>query len=303
MITVFGSINMDLIAHVGRLPKPGETLAGRTFSTAAGGKGANQALAASRAGASVTMAGAVGDDAFAEGALRLLKEDRVDLSRVKTAPGATGTASILVDDDGENVIVVVAAANGQVTADDARAAVGAMQPGDVLLLQLEVPPEAVEAALLAARDRGVTSLLNVAPLTEDAARLAPLADIVIANESEFALLHPGDFPDRAALQAGMREFAGKARTVVVTLGAAGVIAVRQDNHHEAKGLAIEPVDTVGAGDTFCGYLAAELEAKRDFTQALQRAAAAGSLACLKRGAQPSIPMAIEVDAAMAQPHF
>lgn len=303
MITVFGSINMDLIAHVGRLPKPGETLAGHTFSTAAGGKGANQALAASRAGASVAMAGAAGDDAFADGALQLLKEDGVDLSRVKTVPGATGTASILVGDDGENVIVVVAAANGKVTADDARSTVEAMQSGDVLLLQLEVPADAVEAALLAARERGVTSLLNIAPLTEDAARLAPLADLVIANESEFALLDPGDFPDRAALRSAMREFAGKGRSVVVTLGAAGVVAVHKGEHHEAKGLAIEPVDTVGAGDTFCGYLAAELEAKRDFTQALQRAAAAGSLACLKRGAQPSIPMAIEVDAAMAQPHF
>lgn len=169
MITVFGSINMDLIATTARLPKPGETVTGNSFTTAAGGKGANQALAATRAGASVRMAGAVGWDAFAESALGLMKEAGTDLSLVKTASEPTGTAHILVGGDGENVIVVVASANGTVNEADALAAIETMTPQDTLVLQLEVPPDAVEGALLAARERGVRSIINIAPLTEHAA--------------------------------------------------------------------------------------------------------------------------------------
>ncbi|WP_428427211.1 ribokinase [Pararhizobium sp.] len=297
MITVFGSINMDLIATTARLPKPGETVTGTGFSTAAGGKGANQALAARRAGASVRMAGAVGSDSFADGALALLKQAGTDLSLTKTVSEPTGTAHILVGGDGENVIVVVASANGTVSVDDAQSAVETMSPGDTLMLQLEIPPASVETALIAAKSKGLTSIINIAPLTADAARLGRMADIVVANETEFELL-----AGREGLSAAERENAMQAlsretgQTVIVTLGAEGVVAVRSGNIHRAKGLKIEPVDTVGAGDTFCGYLAASLDAGLDFDAALRRAAVAGSLACLNPGAQPAIPQAAEVDA-------
>ncbi len=298
MITVFGSINMDLIATTARLPKPGETVTGTSFSTAAGGKGANQALAARRAGASVRMAGAVGSDSFADGALALLKQAGTDLSLTKTVGEPTGTAHILVGGDGENVIVVVASANGTVSTDDAQAAVETMSVGDTLMLQLEIPPESVEKALVAAKGKGIASIINIAPLTADAARLGRMADIVVANETEFELL-----AGREGLSAAEREDAMQAlsretgQTVIVTLGAEGVVAVlRGGNVHRAKGLKIEPVDTVGAGDTFCGYLAASLDAGLDFDAALRRAAVAGSLACLNPGAQPAIPLAAEVDA-------
>jgi ribokinase len=297
MITVFGSINMDLIATTARLPKPGETVTGTSFSTAAGGKGANQALAARRAGASVRMAGAVGSDSFADGALALLKQAGTDLSLTKTVGEPTGTAHILVGGDGENVIVVVASANGTVSTDDAQAAVETMSVGDTLMLQLEIPPESVEKALVAAKGKGIASIINIAPLTADAARLGRMADIVVANETEFELL-----AGREGLSAAEREDAMQAlsretgQTVIVTLGAEGVVAVRGGNVHRAKGLKIEPVDTVGAGDTFCGYLAAGLDAGLDFDAALRRAAVAGSLACLNPGAQSAIPLAAEVDA-------
>ncbi|WP_426124573.1 ribokinase [Pararhizobium sp. PWRC1-1] len=297
MITVFGSINMDLIATTARLPKPGETVTGTSFSTAAGGKGANQALAARRAGASVRMAGAVGSDSFADGALALLKQAGTDLSLTKTVSEPTGTAHILVGGDGENVIVVVASANGTVSADNAQTAVETMSVGDTLMLQLEIPPASVEKALVAAKSKGITSIINIAPLTADAARLGRMADIVVANETEFELL-----AGREGLSATEREDAMQAlsretgQTVIVTLGAEGVVAVRSGNIHRAKGLKIEPVDTVGAGDTFCGYLAASLDAGIDFDAALRRAAVAGSLACLNPGAQPAIPLAAEVDA-------
>ncbi|MEZ2130887.1 MULTISPECIES: ribokinase [unclassified Sinorhizobium] len=295
MITVFGSINMDLIATAERLPKAGETVAGNSFSTAAGGKGANQALAARRAGSNVRMAGAAGNDGFAEPALALLSEAGVDLSTVKRVKEPTGTALILVGGDGENMIAVVPGANGTMAAPDAEATVQAMHAGDILMLQLEIPVPAVEKALSAAKKAKVTTILNLAPLIPEAARLGQLADIIIANETEFERLAGQDCmtaEDReAALQ---RLHAVTGQTLIVTLGAEGVIAIHEGLLLRAEGLVIEPVDTVGAGDTFCGYLAASLDQGLDFAGALRRAAVAGSLACLKPGAQPSIPLAADV---------
>ncbi|TNM66803.1 ribokinase [Aliirhizobium smilacinae] len=296
MITVFGSINMDLIATTAELPKPGETVPGSSFSTAAGGKGANQALAARRAGSNVKMAGAVGSDTFAEPALALLKDAGTDLSSVLKASEPTGTALILVGGNGENMIAVIPGANGTITASDAIKTVDAMSAGDILMLQLESPAAAVEAALRAARGKGVTTILNTAPFTIDATRLSGLADIVVANETEFDALSGKD-----AITASQRIEALKTlhaegqQTFVVTLGGDGVVAIRGGEITSAQGLVIEPVDTVGAGDTFCGYLAASLDQGLDFEKALRRAAVAGSLACLARGAQPSIPMAEAVD--------
>lgn len=296
MITVFGSINMDLIATTARLPKPGETVAGSGFSTAAGGKGANQALAARRAGAIVHMAGAVGSDSFADGALELLKEAGADLTLTKTVEEPTGTAHILVGGDGENVIVVVASANATVNEADAVAAVDGMQAGDILMLQLEIPAASVEKALAEARRKGVRSVINIAPLTPEAARLGRLADIVIANETEFELLAGKTGIESAEREEAMKKLHTETgHTVIVTLGAEGVVALHEGEIHRARGLKIDPVDTVGAGDTFCGYLAASLDEKLAFPDALRRAAVAGSLACLKRGAQPSIPLASEVE--------
>ncbi|MDH4439250.1 MAG: ribokinase [Rhizobium sp.] len=299
MITVFGSINMDLVATTPRLPVPGETVAGTSFATAAGGKGANQALAARRAGADVRMVSAVGRDEFAAPAIALLDAAGTDLSGVKTVDGPTGTALILVGGDGENMIAVVAGANGTVNAEQARVAVAALKAGDTLMLQLEVPAKAVEAALTAAKSAGVRSILNLAPLTAEAATLAKLADVVIANETEFELL-----AGRQGLSAAEREETAlkmhreTGQVLIITLGAAGVIAADGGVLHRAQGLKIEPVDTVGAGDTFCGYFAASLDAGLDFDAALRRAAVAGSLACLKAGAQPSIPVADDVARAL-----
>lgn len=299
MITVFGSINMDLIATTARLPKPGETVEGNGFSTAAGGKGANQALAATRAGASVRMAGAVGSDSFAKDALALMRAAGTDLSAVKTADLPTGTAHILVGGDGENMIVVVAGANGTMTDADARATVAALSPTDTLVLQLEIPTGAVETALTEARARKIRSIINIAPLTEHAAALGRMAAIVVANETEFERLAGRDRLSSEERELAMRTLVEETgQTVIVTLGADGVIALHEGAFYRAKGLVIEPVDTVGAGDTFCGYLAAGLDAGLAFEEALSRAAIAGSLACLKPGAQPAIPLASEVDAAL-----
>lgn len=296
MIVVIGSINLDLIATVERLPRPGETVPGETFATAPGGKGANQALAARRAGAEVKMVGAVGNDAFAGEALALLRDGGVDLSKVRTTETATGIASILVEADGENIIAVVPGGNGEVNEDDVAAS--GITAGDYVLLQHEIPLGTVEAALTAARQTSAISLLNTAPFRKEAAGLLGKADYVIANETEFDLYAEALCLGGADREARMRDFAETTgRTVVVTLGAEGVVAATPTDFLRAEGLTIDPVDTVGAGDTFCGYLAAGLASGLNLADALRRAAVAGSLACLKPGAQPAIPFAKDVDAA------
>ncbi|MEP3437972.1 MAG: ribokinase [Hoeflea sp.] len=296
MITVIGSVNMDLIATTPRLPEPGETVTGTDFATAPGGKGANQALAAQRAGAAVQMAGAVGDDAFAAEALALLDEAGADLGAVRHLTGPTGTALILVGGDGENMIAVIPAANGKMTAEDAERAVASMTAGDTLLLQMEIPEDAVGAALTAARGKRVTSVLNIAPLSDAVDRLAPLADIVIANETEFARLCGRQIATLAEARTELAALHGQTgQCLIVTLGGDGVLAARDGEITHTAALPITPVDTVGAGDTFCGYLAQGLDAGMEFTAAVRRAAVAGALACLKPGAQPSIPLSAEVD--------
>jgi len=296
MITVFGSTNLDQVGTVSRLPKPGETVAGGTFSMAAGGKGANQALAARRAGADVRHVSAVGRDAFADLALELLEKDGVDLSGMKVVDGATGIAMIFVDTHGENVIAILPGANGTVTAEDADTALANVS-GGVLLLQQEVPQAATERALDIAREKGLTAILNTAPFLETTKAVAHKATILIANETEFALLTGRGIED---LDAAMADWAREhSQTVIVTLGGEGARAATADGKTiSVPALKVTPVDTVGAGDTFCGYLAAGLDAGLDLEAAMKRAAVAASLACLTPGAQPAIPYAADVASAV-----
>jgi ribokinase len=294
VIVVFGSTNLDQVGTVSRLPEPGETVAGGTFSMAPGGKGANQALAARRAGANVRHVSAVGDDAFADMALKLLQEGGVDLSQVQKAKATTGIAMIFVDASGENVIAVLPGANGTVSAADAERTLANLSDGDTLLVQQEIPQAGTRRALEIARAKGARSVLNTAPFLPDTAEMAPLADIVVANETEFALLSGRDIDE---LDAAMDEWVEKTgRTIVVTLGPDGARAASPEGKFAVPAYKVTPVDTVGAGDTFCGYLAASLDAGMTLEQAMRRAAVAGSLACLNPGAQPAIPLAKDVDA-------
>lgn len=294
MIVVFGSSNLDQVGTVSRLPEPGETVAGGTFSMAPGGKGANQALAARRAGAEVRHVSAVGDDAFADMALKLLQEGGVDLSQVQKAKATTGIAMIFVDAEGENVIAVLPGANGTISAADAERTLGNLTSKDTVLVQQEIPQAATRRALEIAREKGARSVINTAPFLDDTPELAPLADIVVANETEFELLS-GRSIDQ--LDAAMDEWVEKTgRTIVVTLGPDGARAASPQGKFAVPAHKVTPVDTVGAGDTFCGYLAASLDAGLSLEKAMRRAAVAGSLACLNPGAQPAIPLAKDVDA-------
>lgn len=297
-ILVIGSINLDLIARVPRLPRPGETLTGLAFDMAPGGKGANQALAARRAGAHVAMLGAVGGDTNAPAALALLRDAAVDLSQVSdvadTAP--TGVALILVDaTSGENEIVVVPGANNCI--DEAHIGTIAMAHTPLVLLQLEVPVSVVEAALDRAAQAGAKTLLNIAPYHDAAPALARKAHMTIANESEFDLLAGAMELTGETRQQRAADFAKRTgNIIIVTLGGEGAFASTPEQTITASAPAINPVDTVGAGDTFCGYLGTALSEGMGLPEALGLACTAGAVACLAHGAQPAIPTRQAVDA-------
>lgn len=290
MIAVLGSINIDLVARSTRLPSPGETVAGSSAQSVPGGKGANQALAAHRAGAAVRMIGAVGRDMFREAALSILDADGVDISAVRHTGKTTGIAVIMIGEDGENMITIVSGANDDLTQADVDKTLVAMGAGDILMLQLEIPAKLVEYALRLARARSIRTVLNIAPATPDVPYLAPLADILIANETEFEILTAQRLSSsEAQREALLNLHARNGQTIVVTLGAQGAMAAVAGNLLHADGLAISPIDTVGAGDTFCGYFAAALDRGDSPEIALRDAAIAGSLACLHPGAQTGIP--------------
>ncbi|WP_131196133.1 ribokinase [Lichenihabitans psoromatis] len=297
MIVVFGSINLDLVTHVERIPGPGETVIGPSYTHVPGGKGANQALAAKRAGATVRMVGATGLDDFADIALSLLLSDGVDLTGVVRTAQPTGAAFISVDSSGQNAITVAAGANA--TARAAQVEGLPIEPGDSLLLQREVPDQEGEIAARSAKARGARVILNLAPAGAVSTSYLAELDILVMNEHETAVLSAaldlGDEP--AALARHLHERHGV--DMVLTLGADGAAGWQGGVEHRVASLPIVPVDTTGAGDTFLGAFAAALDAGLDFKAALGRGAAAGSLACTKQGAQPSIPTKDDIDRAIA----
>ncbi len=268
-VIVLGSLNVDLVTHVQRHPRPGETLLGEGLRRLAGGKGANQAVAAAAAGADVALVGCVGDDPGGAAYLLRLRRRGVDVAGVRTVAGeTTGHALIAVDEAGENSIIVVPGANALVPPDPAL--VSGIGPGDVLLLQLEVPIRTVAVAARAAHAAGARVVLNIAPYAAVPPDVVALADPLVANEHEAALLADSD-----AVPASL----------LVTFGAAGAA---WDGMQE-PGVAVpadEVLDTTGAGDAFCGALAAALAGGAGRSAALAAALAAGARAVQHAGAQP-----------------
>lgn len=297
MIVILGSINVDLVTRVPKIPAPGETVIGDAYACVPGGKGANQALAARRAGAEVSMLGAVGDDAFAEAALVHLRDAGVDLSGVRRTDRPTGAAFISVDAAGQNAITVAAGANAVAEA----AAVQNLVLGadDILLLQREIPDAAGEAAARIAKAAGARIVLNLAPSGVIPDSYLALLDILILNEHEAADLSAAlaiDPEPHTALADALRTRFGI--DVVVTLGSAGAAGWSKGVEHRAAAMPVEAVDTTGAGDTFVGVFTAALAEGTPFGDALQRGSVAGSLACTRPGAQAGIPTRREIDAAM-----
>lgn len=298
-VVVFGSINMDLVVRTPRLPAPAETITGHEFFTAPGGKGANQAVAAARLGVPTQMVGRVGGDAFGQELRQNLLSAGADVSAVFIDPAvSSGVAVIAVDDNAQNNIIIVPGANGRVGQDDLDRLESSLAGAKVLLLQLEVPLEAVVAAARLAHERGLTIVLDPAPAQELPAELYTLVDIITPNEVEAGQLVGVSIknPNDAAGAARMLLSLG-VKTVMVKMGALGVLYAQAESEPIlAPAFEVQAVDTVAAGDAFNGGLAAALVEGKSLPEAVRWGAAAGALSATKMGAQPSMPTRAEFDA-------
>jgi ribokinase len=306
-VTVLGSLNTDISLPVPHLPAPGETvLAAAAATFGAGGKGANQAVAAARLGAAVRMAGCLGDDEFGARLRAGLTAEGVDVAGLRAIPGAvSGLALITVDPAGENSIAVAPGANGLAGAAEVAAAFA--EPCDVLVLSAEIPVAALAAALRQARAGRVRTVLNLAPVPGEApALLAGGPDWLVVNAQEAAAVagQPADVPDDPARAQAVAASLAKGPAggqVVVTLGAAGAVLAGPLGTAVVPGFAVVAVDTVGAGDAFVGALAVALASGLDPTAAVTAACAAGAAAATRQGAQEGLPRPADVLAATGSP--
>ena len=290
-VVVVGSLNMDLVTRASRLPRAGETLVGQTFSTVPGGKGANQAVASARLGAEVAMVGCVGSDAYGTQLRDALQVEGIDCQAVSIVDGSSGVALIVVDDNSQNAIVIVAGSNGQLTPASLQAFDAVLQAADVIICQLEVPMETVGYALKRGRELGKTVILNPAPAS------APLPaewyasiDYLIPNESEASALSgvTVDSLDSAKVAATQLIKAGAGK-VIITLGAEGALFTDGQVFEHLPAPKVKAVDTTAAGDTFVGGFAAALANGKREAEAIRFGQVAAALSVTRAGAQPSIP--------------
>ncbi len=300
MIIVFGSINMDMLYGVDRLPRPGETLLAKHFEITPGGKGANQALAALRAGARAVLVGRTGEDAYSKRMLSDLRQSGVITSGVTFSDKPTGTATIILDDHGENQIVVAPGANMDSVAEQVPEEI--LNDKAMVLLQMEVDPEQNLELAEKAKKCGARVMLNLAPVTTIPRRMVELVDDLIVNHVEaeeiagIMKIRVGDDAIRIAqalaLEGGLN--------CIVTLGGNGAVAVTKEGHGwRVPGYPLdEVIDTAGAGDCYCGTLAAGLNDGMPLHEAMQRAGVAASLACLKKGCQTSYVYMGDVEKAL-----
>jgi ribokinase len=283
-VVVVGSINVDLVVAAGHLPRPGETVVGGEFTRYLGGKGANQAVAATRAGASVVMVGAVGRDAEGDESVAALEAEGIDVSGIRRVDAPTGVALIAVAPDGENQIVVASGANALVTADDAPLSALPLGPG-VMLASLEVPMPAVFAAVAAATRIGMQAIVNPGPAYHLASELLASGVILTPNAEELLAM-----TGAADVEAGISSLvAGGAGAVVVTLGAQGVLLAEGPRRWPIPALVVDVVDTTGAGDTFSGVLAAWLASGHGLDDAVEAANCAAGLSVTRGGARDGMP--------------
>lgn len=308
-VVVVGSYNQDIGATLARFPRPGETVLGDALWRAHGGKGSNQAVQAARCGVTTRLLAAIGDDAAGEAARTLWREEGIGAVAAARSGAATGTALILVDAAGENQIVVIPGANATLSPEEVRATAGAFDDAALVVAQLETPPAATLEAFRLARAAGALALLNAAPAAGGMpAELLAATDLLVVNEVEAAMLAGAADPAAAESPAGWGRALRRAHPamgVVVTGGARGAWLFAADAdaaaplvHAPAPRVAV--LDATGAGDAFVGAFAARLAEGAPAAEALRFGVAAGSLACLRRGAVPSLPRRAEIEARLAQ---
>ena len=293
-ILVIGSLNADLVVRAPRFPAPGETISGEDLAIIPGGKGANQAVAVSRQGASVAMVGRVGNDAFGPMLTQNLQKNNVDTAHVRIDPAATGTAIIVVDVDGQNSIVLSPGANGKVTLSDVDAV--SFQDAKMLLLQLEIPLETVVHTASLARQNGLRVILNPAPAQSVPDSLLADVGILVPNENELQLLTGMPVTDTDSAKSAAQILLEKGvKTVIVTLGSNGALLVTSKQVTHIPAFKVNVVDTTAAGDAFIGGLAVALLKGKSLEEAVRYGNASGALAATRFGAQPSLPTKDEVE--------
>jgi len=297
-VVVIGSLNMDLVTRAPRLPRGGETLIGESFCTIPGGKGANQAVAAARLGAQVSMVGCVGSDAYGQQLRGALLAEGIDCQAVSVVDGSSGVALIVVDDNSQNAIVIVAGANGALIPDVLDRFDEVLQGADVVICQLEVPDATVGYALKRARELGKIVILNPAPASHALpADWYACVDYLIPNESEAAVLSALAVDSLETAEAAAAHLiAAGAGKVIVTLGAQGLMFANGASFEHFPAPRVKAVDTTAAGDTFVGGFAAALASGKSEVEAIRFGQAAAALSVTRAGAQPSIPTLLEVQA-------
>ena len=282
-IFIVGSINTDLVIKAPYLPQSGETLTGYGFFTAHGGKGANQAVAASRLGGEVVMCGCVGNDDFGKDAVNALRKDKVDTSHIRIEENVpTGTAVIIVV-NGDNRIILDKGANACLCEKDIDDVLSSARAGDIYLTQLENPINIIGYGLKKAKEKGLFVVLNPAPANTEIEKYLQYCDLITPNETEVELL------------GGREKLLGKVPTLLVTLGARGFEIITGCGTKNYPCIKIDPVDTTAAGDTLCGGLVARLAEETTLEDAAKFGSLAASIACMRNGAQPSIPAKREVE--------
>ncbi len=296
-IAVVGSLNIDFTYLVARIPAPGETVASRGLQVTFGGKGANQAIAAHRAAGAVELVGSVGSDDHGARYLEALLREGIGVESVKAVPGLpTGSAAIVVEASGENTIVVEPGANGAVNGEMIQRSRPAIEEADVLLIQLECPLEALAQASEMARASGIKIVVNPSPWSAAFLSAGILADYLIVNEREAALLLNATPELLEGLETGKAKELG-VEALIITRGARSTLVVARDAERvlEVPALSVTPVDTVGAGDSFAGALAVAIAEGLPLERAVRFANAAGALATQKRGAQSAIPFRKQIE--------
>ena len=299
-VTVVGSLNVDTTMKIKRMPLPGETIATLGKSSAAGGKGANQAVSAARSGAQTFFVGEVGKDSGGEMMLNDLRENGIDVSGIhENAQVGTGSAAILLDEHGQNSILVYGGANQQLSVDDVNAAKKQIMEADFVVAQFETPQAATLRAFELAKENGVTTILNPAPAQKIDPAVLKLTDLIIPNETESQALTGIIITDETSMLMSAAKFAQMGvRNLIITVGAKGAFYCTQDGYNFIPAFKVNAVDTTAAGDTFIGALASQLKPDMsNIEKALVYAQRASSLAVQKMGALPSIPTKQQVIAA------
>lgn len=295
-ICVIGSLNMDLVVNVDKMPKPGQTIIGSNFKEVPGGKGANQAVAMARLNGNVSMIGKVGEDGFGQTLINALKNDKVDTTYIKTTKGATGVALITVDNNAQNSIVVSPGANFEVKEEDIDSNIEAIENSDIVVLQLETPLNTIKYALKKSKELNKYTILNPAPAVKLDDEIIKNVDLLTPNETELEIISGVSIETEEDIQKAAQIMIEKGvKELIVTLGSKGSLYINKEKSIFKKAYKVEAVDTTAAGDSYTGALAVALSKDKNIEEAMDFASKVGALSVLKEGAQSSLPTLEDVE--------